>query len=267
MRPVAQLERGVEMLVLAGLDQVDRVMIGAAAQEREDSRPSSPTPGSPAHRSRSLVTCLTSVSEERDVAELVRHDPLARKRWLCGSGRLNTSMTVPFGSSNVTISAIVGSGSFLRTVLMPWPAVCFSKASRSSSGPSWNPSRMHCAMRALAQNDRMMIDRVSEIDGVLLLADQRQARGCRCNTRPACRDRAFRSWHARSSSLRSYGPPCCRLSSALPARQRGNDVDHGGAVAFGKSHLDELGVELGQRGRAVASRRRRCRRNRRSCRR
>ena len=58
------------------------------------------------------------------------------------SPRLNTSITVPLGSSNVTMSAIEGSGSFLRDVLMPLASVCLTKASRSSSGPSWKPSRV-----------------------------------------------------------------------------------------------------------------------------
>src|SRR6266550_196830 len=34
MRPIAQLERRVEMLVRAGLDEIDRMMIDAASQER-----------------------------------------------------------------------------------------------------------------------------------------------------------------------------------------------------------------------------------------
>ena len=59
------------------------------------------------------------------------------------SPRLNTSITVPFGSSKLTISATEGSGFVLRSVLMPWAAVCFSNAPRSSSGPSWKPSRTH----------------------------------------------------------------------------------------------------------------------------
>ena len=39
--------------------------------------------------------------------------------WAWRSGRLNTSITVPFGSSKQTMSAIVGSGSFLRLVFTP----------------------------------------------------------------------------------------------------------------------------------------------------
>src|SRR6185295_14406119 len=38
VRPIAQLEGGVEMAVRAGLHQVDGMMVGAAAQEREEVR-------------------------------------------------------------------------------------------------------------------------------------------------------------------------------------------------------------------------------------
>jgi hypothetical protein len=81
---------------------------------------------------------------EGDASQFVRNDSRAAESLFCGSGRLNTSMTVTFGSSNATMSLIVGSGSFLRDVCNPCAAVYFSNASRSSSGLSWNPIRVHC---------------------------------------------------------------------------------------------------------------------------
>ena len=39
--------------------------------------------------------------------------PLVGNGCFCGSGRLNTSISVPLGSSNATMSSMVGSGSFL----------------------------------------------------------------------------------------------------------------------------------------------------------
>ena len=55
---------------------------------------------------------------------------------------------------------------------MPCAAVCFSNAPRSSSGPSWKPSRTHFGVAALAQHHRVMIDGGGEIGRVLLLGDQ-----------------------------------------------------------------------------------------------
>ena len=76
--PVAQLERGVEVPVLRVLHQVDGVMIGAAAQEREEV--AHPVRHAEAeHVAIEVGDLLDVFDEERDVAELVRHDALLRK--------------------------------------------------------------------------------------------------------------------------------------------------------------------------------------------
>src|SRR6478736_8171899 len=78
MGPIAQLERGVEMPVLVGLHQVDGVVIATAAQEREEvSHPVGLA--KPEYVDIELGRILDVADEERDMAELVRHDTLGRE--------------------------------------------------------------------------------------------------------------------------------------------------------------------------------------------
>ena len=78
VRPVAQLEGGVEMPVRAGLHQVDGVVVGTAAQEREEIR--HPVGLAEAqHVAIELGHVLDVGDVEGDVAELVRDDALARE--------------------------------------------------------------------------------------------------------------------------------------------------------------------------------------------
>src|SRR5262252_1053848 len=97
---------------------------------------------------------------------------LVWKRCPAHSPRLNTSMTVPFGSANDTISAIVGSASRLRSVLMPWPWTWRSNSPRSSSGAIWKPMR---TQRAAPQHHRVVLERARQIRRVLVLLDQGEA--------------------------------------------------------------------------------------------
>ena len=148
-------------------------MVGAAAQEREEV----PHPVGHAeaqHVAIELGHVLHVGDVEGDVAELVRHDALARELLVREASRLNTCMIVPFGSAKVTMSATEGSGSFLRSVLTPCAATCFSNASRSASGGAGKPSATQLRLAAAPQHDRMMIDRDGEIRRVLFLGDERQ---------------------------------------------------------------------------------------------
>src|SRR5438876_8542787 len=79
MRPIAQLERRMEMLVLAGLDQIDGVMVGAAAQEREIIA----HPVGHAKTEHVAVKARDGLhvgDMESNVAELVRHDAVGAER-------------------------------------------------------------------------------------------------------------------------------------------------------------------------------------------
>ena len=81
--PIAQLEGGVEVPVALGLHEVDGVMVGTAAQEREEV--SHPVGFAKAeHVAIELGHLLDVGDEERDVAELVRHDPLG---WVALAGK------------------------------------------------------------------------------------------------------------------------------------------------------------------------------------
>ena len=73
--PIAQLEGGMEVAVRAGLHQIDGVMVGPAAQEREEVR--HPIGLAEAqHVAIELGDVLDVGDVESDVAELVRHDAL-----------------------------------------------------------------------------------------------------------------------------------------------------------------------------------------------
>jgi hypothetical protein len=73
--PVAQLERGVEVPVRAGLHQIDGVVVGPAAQEREEI--AHPVGFAKAeHVAIELGDVLDVGDVEGDVAELERHDAL-----------------------------------------------------------------------------------------------------------------------------------------------------------------------------------------------
>ena len=74
--PVAQLEGGVEMSVRPRLYQVDRVMVGTAAQKREEiCHPIGFTKAE--HVAIEFGDVLDVGDVERDVAELERHDAFA----------------------------------------------------------------------------------------------------------------------------------------------------------------------------------------------
>jgi len=90
------------------------LVIGPAAQEREEV----PHPvgfAKAEHVDIELGDVLDVGDVKGDVAELVRHDALGLEFLVREVGALNTSITVPFGSAKVSISATVGSGSFLRS--------------------------------------------------------------------------------------------------------------------------------------------------------
>ena len=78
MRPVAQLEGGVEVPVRAGLHQIDGVVVGAAAQERE--KVAHPVGDAEAEHVAIEIGDLLHLGDmEGDVAELERHDALSRE--------------------------------------------------------------------------------------------------------------------------------------------------------------------------------------------
>src|ERR1700685_3926460 len=73
--PIAQFERGVEMPVRSGLHQIDGVVVGPAAQEREEV--AHPVGFAKAeHVAIELGDVFEFGDMERNVAELVRHDAL-----------------------------------------------------------------------------------------------------------------------------------------------------------------------------------------------
>ena len=89
---------------------------------------------------RRIATSMASAARAAGVS-LVTGDTKVVQRGK-GDGCYVTTAGV---SPKATMSEMVGSGSFSRRVFTPCACVCFSKASRSSSGPTWKPSRTHCA--------------------------------------------------------------------------------------------------------------------------
>src|SRR6478752_3622953 len=118
------------------------------------------------------------------------------------------------------------------------------------------PRNSPCRRAATPRND----DRLSTPDTPCPFPWRRaSAPKCRRSTPPADRDRASRRWRERSYERGSF---LTLLLICLPlrgrtfrffARQRTDDVDHGGAVAIRQSHRDKA---IEQFGGAIEERRR-----------
>ena len=141
------------------------------------------------------------------------------------------------------MSEIDGSGSFLRCVLTPWPCTCFSKASRSSSGAELEADAHALRLRALAQHDRVMVDRIGEEGRVLVLADQRHAEDVGVIFGLLV-DVGHLVAGVGDLADADHADSPCYLLQTLDPRQRADDVDHGGDVLFCEAHRHEPIVKL-----------------------
>ena len=161
------------------------------------------------------------------------------------------------------MSAIGRLGILLAPVLMPCAAVCFSNASRSSSGPSWKPSRTHLRLAAFAQHHRMMIEGRGEIGGVLLLGDQIEAEDV-----GVVLDLLVEIGRLIGGVGDLLDADHCRvLFSVFFSRHIVEHVDHDGdVVVVGEAHVVAMLDRARRRGRRAAWRRRSSPPSHRSCR-
>ena len=107
------------MAVRTGPHQIDGVMVGPAAQEREEVR--HPIGFAKAeHVAVELGDLLDVDAVESDVAELERHDALPLEFLVREAVALEHLHHRALGIVNTSMSEIDGSGSLLRSVWMPW---------------------------------------------------------------------------------------------------------------------------------------------------
>src|SRR6516165_6086101 len=108
-------------------------MIGTTAQEREEV-------GHPIgfaeaeHVAIEFGDVLDVGDVKGDVAKFVRHDALGLEFLVGERVAFEHLYHRALGIGKTSTSLIDGSGSLRRSVEMPWPATCFSKASRSADG-------------------------------------------------------------------------------------------------------------------------------------
>ena len=172
--PIAQLEGGVEMPVGVGLHQVDGVVVGTAAQEREEI--AHPVGFAEAeHVAIELGHLLHVGDEEGDVAELVRHDPLgrvalARERFALehlDGGALRVLEGEQVGDRRLRVLLALG--------LQPVALDLALERGEVVLGRDLEAQPHAFRLRSLAQHHRVMIDRRGQIDRILVLAGDGEA--------------------------------------------------------------------------------------------
>src|SRR5262249_46420123 len=178
VRPVAQLEGGVKMPVRAGLHQIDGVMIGAAAQEREEI--AHPIGFAKAeHVAIEFGDVLDVGDMERDMAELVRHDAVRLEFLMRKVAALehfhDRALGIlehqHVGDRRFGILAALGGDPVATQLLF--------ESIEIGGRRNLKADARALRLRALAQHDRMMIDRRGEIDRILLLCRDGETENCR----------------------------------------------------------------------------------------
>ena len=171
--PIAQLECGVKMPVGVDLHQVDRMVVAAAAQEREEI----PHPiglAKAEHVAIELGHPLDVGNEERDVTQLVRDDALGRE---------------PLAGERVPLEHLhhrplrILEGDHVRNrgfgVLAPlgFDAMAlnlFLERAEVFLGPDLEAEAHASRLRSLVQHHRMMVDGRRKIDGVFAFVGERE---------------------------------------------------------------------------------------------
>ena len=161
------------MPVGAGLHQIDGVMIDAAAQEREEI--AHPVGNAETqHVAIELRDVLHVGDVEGDVAELVRNDALARKFLVrevrplehLHDGALRVLEHDGVGNGRLGIALARGLDAVRGGLALEGVEILVDADLKAE---------MHAfGRRAPAQDHRMMVDGVGEIDGAVLLADDGQ---------------------------------------------------------------------------------------------
>src|SRR5262249_9448855 len=174
MRPIAQLERRMKMPVRVDLHEIDGVMVGTAAQEREEI----PHPVGLAkaeHVAIELGHVLDVGDEKGDVPQLVRNDALA------GKALTEERVALEYlhhGSLRVLERNHVrdrGLGILAALRLDAVALDLFLECAEIVVGGDLESDPHAFRLRSLAQNHRVMVDSRGEIDGVLALFGRREA--------------------------------------------------------------------------------------------
>ena len=168
MRPIAQLERGMEMPVAARLHQIDGVVVGAAAQEREEIR--HPVGFTKAQNIAVELGDPFHVGDvKRNMTELVRNDPFALEPL---SGELAALEHLYDRALRVLEGDHLGDGRLGFLLALGLDAVTADLALELAEiiiRPDLETDADAFGFRSFPQHHRMMVDRVGEIGGVLLL--------------------------------------------------------------------------------------------------
>ncbi len=135
---------------------------------------------------------------EGDVAELVRHDAFGLEFLVregvalehLHDGALGIGEHQHVGDRRLGVLAALGLDAVACDLLFEVVEIAIGRDLKADAHA--------LRLRALAQHHRMVIDGRGEKDRVLFLGGERQSQESRCNIRSAARDRASRSWRARS---------------------------------------------------------------------
>ncbi len=197
MAPVAQFEGGVEMPVRAGLHQVDGVMVGPAAQEREEV--AHPVGFAKAeHVAIELGDVLDVGDVEGDVAELERHDAFGLEFLMregvalehLHDGAFGIGEHQHVGDRRLGVLAALGLDAVACDLLFELVEIAH-RARSESRRARIAPAGLCAAPPSGGRRSRRERRRPSPWRRASIPKS-------RCNIRSADRDRASRSWHARS---------------------------------------------------------------------